>query len=227
MQLQGTTKVFKTRPVQRYARPASQEEPHLETSQRMTIVVGSGSTLFLLPDSVTCFRSASYSQIQTFKIASDASAILLDWITSGRKSLGEDWVFSKYFSVNELFVDGKRVARDAMLLEEQEDAIKALPYRSLANRLSPYSCYATLILYGPQTAGTIEHLSRRFSTITVFKHAYPPNHLWSLTLLDEGKGCVLRVAALAAEDVRTWLGEVLLPLCDLIGEDVYNRTFGR
>ncbi|GJE85745.1 urease accessory protein UreD [Phanerochaete sordida] len=224
---QGSTKVFKTRPGHRHAHPGKANRPSAETSQRMTVTVGAGSTLFLLPDPVTCFRSASYSQIQTFRLATDASAVLLDWITSGRKSLGEDWVFSKYLSVNEVFVAGRRVARDAMLLEEDHGGTTALPPRSLADRLAPYSCYATLILYGPKTAGTIKHLSESFVAITVFKHASRPSTVWSLTLLDGGRGCVLRVAAQTAEDVRTWLGEALRPLCDLIGTDVYDRTFGR
>ena len=166
----------------------------------MTVDVGSGSMIFLLPDPVTCFRSARYNQIQTFRIASNASVVLLDWITSGRKSLGEDWAFSKYFSVNELFVDDRRVARDAMLLEELEDNVKSLPFRSLADRLNPYSCYATLILYGPLTKATIDHLSTRFNAITVFKHASRPSTLWSLTPIEDGKGCVVRVTAQTAED---------------------------
>lgn len=193
----------------------------------MTVEVNSGSTLFLLPDPVTCFRSARYNQIQTFRIVSDSSVILLDWITSGRKSLGEDWVFSKYFSVNELFVDGRRVARDAMLLEEQADNIKSLPFRSLADRLNPYSCYATLVMYGARTRATTDHLTARFNAITVLKHATRPDTLWSLTAIDGGKGCVLRVAARTTEGVRTWLGEELRSLSDLIGKDVYDRTFGR
>lgn len=193
----------------------------------MSVNIAPGGTLFLLPDPVTCFRSARYNQIQTFKIVQDGSAVLLDWITSGRKSLGEDWVFSKYFSVNELFVDGRRVARDAMLLEEQEDNIKSLPFRSLADRLNPYSCYATLILYGPRTRATLERLSARFNAITIFKHAARPKLLWSLTVIDGGKGCVVRVTAQTTEDVRTWLGEELRPLSDLVGEDVYGKTFGR
>lgn len=222
---QGTTKVFKTRPGHRYARPGTQQGTQVETSQRMTATVGAGSTLLLLPDPVTCFRSASYNQIQTFRIASDASVILLDWITSGRKSLGEDWVFSKYLSVNELFVEDRRVARDVMLLEEDCSSLKALPIRPLADRLSPYSCYATLILYGPRTIQAVKHLSECFGSITVFKHAARPSTLWSLTLLDDGKGCMLRVAARTAEDARTWLGEALHPLRDIVGADVYNRTF--
>ena len=193
----------------------------------MTVEVGSGSTLFLLPDPVTCFRAARYNQIQTFKIKPDASVVLLDWITSGRKSLGEDWAFSKYFSVNELLVGGRRVARDAMLLEESEDNLKTLKPRSLADRLSPYSCYATAILYGPQTRSTMEHLFSRFGAITVFKHASRPSTLWSLTPIDDGRGCVLRVAGQTTEDVRTWLGEELQRLRELVGEDVYYRTFGR
>ena len=78
----------------------------------MDVNIDSGSSLFLLPDPVTCFRSARYNQLQTFRAAADASVVLLDWISSGRKALGEDWSFSRYYSLNELWVDGKRVARD-------------------------------------------------------------------------------------------------------------------
>jgi urease accessory protein len=219
--------VFKTRIGQRHARPLIADHLPTDTSQRLSVEVGTGSALFLLPDPVTCFRSARYNQVQTFRIMPDASVVLLDWITSGRMSLGEDWSFHKYFSVNELFVEGRRVARDAMLLEEPQDDIKTLPFRSLADRLSPYTCYATLILYGPHTKRTIEHLSAQFGAIIVFRHSFRPSTLWSFTPIDDNKGCVLRVAAQTTEDVRTWLGEELLHLREFVGEDVYNRTFGR
>lgn len=191
----------------------------------MTVRVDAGSALFLLPDPVTCFRSARYNQIQRFDIAADASVVLLDWITSGRKALGEDWVFDKYYSLNELWVAGKRVARDAMLLEEEAD-IAALPLHSLADRLNPYSCYATIIMYGPAMKATIQLLSERFASITVFKHSSRPLMIWSLSKMCDGKGCVLRVAAESAEAVRCWMGQELQPLNELVGEDVYRRTFG-
>ncbi|KAI0694869.1 UreD-domain-containing protein [Cytidiella melzeri] len=226
---QGSTKVFKTRPGQRNARPRV-GDVDTYTSQRMEVTVHSRGSLFLLPDPVTCFRSALYNQLQTFKIAADASVVLLDWINSGRKALGEDWSFSKYYSLNELWVDGKRVARDALLLEDTQPPLTNghlyLPARTLADRLAPYSCYASVLIYGPLTASTMQSLLTKYSAITVFKHAARPPLIWSVSTICDGQGCMLRVAALETEDVRNWLGTALHPLKDVIGEDIYSKAFG-
>lgn len=196
----------------------------------MDVSIHVGSSLFLLPDPVACFRSARYNQVQIFKVALEASVVLLDWITAGRKALGEDWSFSRYYSLNELWVDGKRVARDAMLLEESLPPLSHgqmhLPARTLAERLAPYSCYATVLLYGPLTASTIKSLLDDFSTITVFKHAARPPLIWSVSTLCGGRGCVLRVAARETEEARTWLGIALLQLRGVIGTDIYSKAFG-
>lgn len=225
----GSTKVFKTRSGQRNARPRVGEVNEF-TSQRMDVTVHSTGSLFLLPDPVTCFRSARYNQVQTFGVAADSSIVLLDWINSGRKALGEHWSFSKYYSLNELWVDGKRVARDAMLLEDTQPALTSgqlhIPARTMADRLAPYSCYATVLIYGPLTASTIQSLLASYAAITVFKHAARPPLIWSVSTICGGHGCVLRVAALETEDVRAWLGIALSQLKGIVGEDTYSKAFG-
>lgn len=196
----------------------------------MDVTIQSGSSLFLLPDPVTCFRSARYNQLQTFKVAEDASVVLLDWINSGRKALGEDWSFSRYYSLNELWVDGKRVARDAMLLEDTQPPLAngplQFPARTIADRLAPYSCYATVLMYGSLAAGTIRSLLESYSAITLFKRAARPPLIWSVSTICNGHGCVLRVAALETEVVRNWLGTALSQLKDAIGDDIYSKAFG-
>lgn len=228
---QGSTKVFKTRAGQRHARPHLQAVDDF-TSQQMKVHVHSGGSFFLLPDPVTCFRSARYHQVQTVTVAADASVVLLDWITSGRKALGEDWAFSRFYSLNEVWIDNKRVARDAMLLEEPVSAQKSsggsgpqLPPRSLADRLAPYGCYATVFLYGHVTESTIQHLFESYSAITIFKHKARPTLVWSVSAICGGRGCVLRVAALESEDVRTWLRTALCRLADVVGHDIFSKAF--
>ncbi|KAI0778490.1 UreD-domain-containing protein [Trametes elegans] len=219
---QGSTKVFKTRPGQRlFARTPS----HAITSQRLEVHTSSNSALFLLPDAVTCFRDAKYHQTQIFHIAEGASAVVLDWVTSGRKSLGEEWVFSRYYSLNEVWVEGRRIARDATLLEESDSDPSDLAQRSLAESLAPYSCYATVIIYGDLVQDTIRHLSAAYSSITVFKQSVPPTLLWSLSPICDGRGCIVRVAAKETEDVKIWLGKALADLEGILGLDVYRRAF--
>ncbi|KAJ7275167.1 UreD urease accessory protein-domain-containing protein [Mycena haematopus] len=179
---QGSTKVFKYRPGRRAASIDALEV----TTQRMDVAVGCGGGVFLLPDPVTCFEKASYNQIQTFRLASDASLVVLDWVTSGRKSRGEEWVFSRYYSANEIVVDGRRVAKDVMLLENEAT-------RTLASRLAPYGCYATLLLYGPQVAGVLSTLTEEYGRMQVFQATERAGLLWSLSGFGDG-GAVVRIA---------------------------------
>ncbi len=83
------------------------------------------AVLLLLPDPVTPFSSSSYSQTQTFYLENSHSsaAVILDWFTSGRMARGEEWAFERYRSVNEIWIHGRRVARDVMLLESPKDSV--------------------------------------------------------------------------------------------------------
>lgn len=214
--------MFKARPGQRLS---SRLKTSQVTTQRLNVHVSAGSALFLLPDPVTCFRSAKYHQLQTFHLSKTSSAVLLDWITSGRKSLGEEWLFSRYYSLNEVWIDSKRVAKDAMLLEEHETPQAPLTSRTLAETLAPYSCYATAIIYGPLVQDVIRHLTAAYEAITVFKQQHPSHLLWSLSPICDGEGCIVRVAAKETEDVRTWLARALQDLETVLGVDVYRRAF--
>lgn len=227
---QGSTKVFKTRPGGRAAgrsNPTScSSSGHTVTAQTMDVFIAPDSALFLLPDPVTCFRSASYNQTQTLRLSGEnASVVLLDWVTSGRKSLGEDWVFSRYYSVNEVWVDGKRIAKDVLLLEDSIQDTGPLPQRRLGDRLAPYSCYATLILYGPLVQNVIRDINAAYETISVFKMNTPSDLIWSVSAISEEKGSIVRVAGKDTELVKLWLGNALKKLEDVVGIDIYRRAF--
>lgn len=196
------------------------------TRQCLHVSVPHNGALFLLPDPVTCFRSANYHQFQTIYLSSSASLVSLDWYTSGRKSLGEEWVFDRYYSLNEIFVDGRRIARDATLLEEPPSTPKGLPQRTLANKMAPYSCYATVLLYGTLTQRTREQLWAAYQATTVFKQHARPNIIWSFSPLCEGNGAVVRAAAMESEDVRNWLRVALQGLEDAVGVDIYRKALG-
>ncbi|KAJ7589455.1 UreD urease accessory protein-domain-containing protein [Mycena floridula] len=210
---QGSTKVFKSRPDQRMASVHPSSEATRTTTQRFSFEITAGAALFLLPDPVTCFRDASYNQIQTFTLGSHSSLILLDWITSGRKALGENWAFSRYYSVNEVIIAGKRVAKDVMLLESER----------LAEKLAPYSCYATLILCGPLVHNVVEHLAAEYSKISVMKCSRPAELLWSMSPIDE-HGTIVRIAGRDTEIVKRWLAEALVAIVDVVGLDIYQRA---
>ena len=199
----------------------------------MTVRVSKGATFYLLPDPVTCFKHASYNQLQTFHLEDGASLVVLDSFTSGRMSLGEEWEFWRYYSANDVWVNGSRVARDVMLLEQEKEGEAkasrwdgALPVRSLADRLAPYSCYATAILYGPATHETLIDVSKRCEKISVFKKTSPPPLLWSFSWVGpQREGGVIRVAAMDTESVRDSLKELLHGIKTLVGIDTYQKAF--
>ncbi|KAL5986137.1 hypothetical protein ACLOJK_028127 [Asimina triloba] len=68
--------------------------------------VGSHALLAILPDPVTCFSTARYTQKQIFRVASDSSLVIVDWLTSGRHECGEKWDFDLYKSTNNIFLEG-------------------------------------------------------------------------------------------------------------------------
>ena len=198
----------------------------------MTVRVSKGATFYLLPDPVTCFKHASYDQLQTFHLKDGASLIVLDSFTSGRKSLGEEWKFWRYYSVNDAWVNGRRVAKAVMLLDQEEGEAKssrwdgALPVRKLADRLAPYSCYATAILYGPAMRETLSEVSQQCANISVFRKASPPPLLWSFSWLGPQRdGGIIRVATMDTEGVRDFLKESLHGIKALIGIDTYRKAF--
>lgn len=230
---EGSTKVFKTRsgdrPSTRLGQPAHAASN--ATTSVTEATVAPGSALFLLPDPVTCFRAASYSQTQRITLSSDASLVLLDWVTSGRKSLGEEWVFSRYHSRNEVFLDGHCVARDITLLEEPPQVnIPEISQcqrlsRTLGERLKPYSCYATLIFFGPLVRNVIAHLDKLYQSTTVFKATSPARMIWAMSPISEEKGYILRAAGVDTEDVKDWLRESLRGFEDVVGVDTYLKLF--
>lgn len=230
---EGSTKVFKTRPGDRLSTRLGQPThvaPNV-TTYVAEVTVAPGSALFLLPDPVTCFRAASYSQTQRITLSGDASLVLLDWVTSGRKSLGEEWVFSRYHSLNEVFLDGHCIARDIMLLEgppqvETAEITQSQGlYRTLGERLKPYSCYATLIFLGPLVQHVVARLDKLYQSTTVFKITSPARTIWALSPISEGKGYILRAAGVETEDVKNWLRESLRGFEDIVGVDTYRKLF--
>ena len=226
--------MFKARPGVRAAVPIPPRTPDATTpvtQQRLDVSIAAGGALYLLPDPVTCFRDAAYRQVQTFRLARGGSAALLDWYTSGRRARGEEWAFARYYSVNEVFVEdgGVRSARDVVLLEGADTAsTPMLPRRTLADRMAPYACYATLLLYGPRVQAIVRELEDRMRAVTVFQVREAMDVLWSLSPVrgEAGnEGRIVRVAGKETEDVKKWLKDALRGLVNVIGEEVYSKIF--
>ncbi|KAB1227806.1 Urease accessory protein D [Morella rubra] len=106
--------------------------------------IGSDALLAVIPDPVTCFSTARYSQKQVFKVVSDSSLVIVDWITSGRHERGEKWDFELYESTNHIFLeDDEPLFLDKVLLERGSVG-------SVTERMQDYQVIAMVVLLGPK-----------------------------------------------------------------------------
>jgi len=187
----------------------------------MNVHICSDGLLLLLPDPVTCFASSSYQQLQTFKLEQAASIILLDWITSGRMSRGEEWAFSTYYSLNEIWIQDVRIARDALLLQNPPPGSSDGNIRA---SMRSYACYATVIMCGPQVKKISSEILNQYHTISVLQQSSPTSLIWSASQIHTD--CIIvRVAGQETEMVKSWLKETLKGVGSLIGSDAYSKAF--
>ncbi|HEY1490435.1 MAG TPA: urease accessory protein UreD, partial [Verrucomicrobiae bacterium] len=101
-----------------------------------------GSLLVFAPDPVQAFAGSSYRQRQEFHLAKDAALVLVDWFTSGRVARGERWAFDHFQSRNDVFVEGRRIFVDSILLNSETGPLKS-PHRT-----GRFNCSALLLLVG-------------------------------------------------------------------------------
>jgi len=106
--------------------------------------VADQATLVAVPDPVTCYRAAAFDQTQSIYLQGDASLVLVDWVTSGRRDAGEIWDFSQYRSSIEIYLDEQLQLLDTILLNSKDGALTA------EYRLGRFHCLATVILAGPK-----------------------------------------------------------------------------
>ncbi|KAJ2325702.1 hypothetical protein GGI00_004961 [Coemansia sp. RSA 2681] len=232
---QGSTKVFR-----RQAKAAASSEE--QTLQTIVADVEPGALLCLLPDPVTCFEDAAYSQRQAVTLhGPTSSVVLLDWMTSGRMSRGERWAFAKYFSVNLIRTTAATAAsshaevavvvRDALLLQKHN--------QDFARRLAPFDALALILVLGPAVAAVAqtfrdEHRAQRikpFRPNAAQEHASEESGIqWSVSEVDEFgvTGVAVRAAGPSTEALKDWIKRRLALLQPTIGDcawSMYANSF--
>ena len=230
---QGNTKVFRERSGGAYTSVLAAGEAQPATRQRLCVEIASGASLFLMPAPVTCFEGAAYSQRQSFHLADaqTSSLLLLDWFTSGRLARGESWAFERYRSSNEIFVAGKRIANDVLLLEQKPRGAVGTEQKSrggIAARMGPYACYCTLLIVGKPLAALLAQFQRLAHATQQYRRTEPESLVWSFSELEQGTemACgIVRCAGVETETVREWLAHHLEPLMPIVGSDIYRAAF--
>ncbi|KAH7569675.1 hypothetical protein JRO89_XS06G0238200 [Xanthoceras sorbifolium] len=204
------------------------------SEQILEAIIGSDALLAVIPDPVTCFSTARYSQKQIFKVVSDSSLVMVDWITSGRHESGEKWDFKLYKSTNHIFLEGDQpLFLDTVLLEQGSNT-------SISERMQDYQVMAMVILLGPklkQIQNQVQENVKRMMSEQLYipstglgrqGKASPDWYLTKPTFVascsifgPKGIGVVVRIAAMTTESVYRFLHQQLAGLKPLLGVSPY------
>ncbi|XP_058096426.1 urease accessory protein D isoform X6 [Magnolia sinica] len=179
--------------------------------------------------------SEQFLEKQIFRVASDSSLVIVDWLTSGRHESGEKWDFELYKSTNNIFLDGNEpLFLDSVLLEQGSST-------SIADRMQDYQVIAMVILVGPKlkhVQNQVQEDVKKMMTKRFYAPASPcgtkieseyglpkPALIASCSVFGpKDLGVVVRISAVTTESVYEFLRHHLASMESLLGASPYCRT---
>ena len=195
---QASTKVYRSR---------ARSSTHVEAT------VASGGALVLWPDPVVCFAGSTYRQTQRVTLAADASALIVDIMTSGRRASGERWQFVEYANRLQVTYDGRLVLFDSMRLSSVEG--------DLAARMGRFDVLCTAALIGPKFGDDGRAIAAANAGTPITRRA--PLLVSAAPVRDAG--WVLRIAGRSADEVTGLVRGYLSFLTRLLGDDPWTRKW--
>lgn len=176
--------------------------------------LGEKALLVFAPDPVQAFADSAYTQRQEFHLAAGAGLVLVDWFTSGRVARGERWAFSRLESRNEVFLGGRRVFLDPIVLDA------AAGFTASAHQTGRFNCFATLVLLGNPLKEIAARLAQDIAARPVGQRAR-----LVAAVSPVADGVLLRVAGEEVEEVGRELHHHLKYLVPLLGDDPWARKW--
>lgn len=105
--------------------------------------IGPKALLALAPDPIQCFAESLYEQRQVFQMEAGASLVLVDWLSAGRISRGEEWKFRRYASRNEVVRENRTILMDAIELDFESNPL------TRRFQVGRFGCLGMVVLLGP------------------------------------------------------------------------------
>ena len=182
---QSATKVYRT--------PGSFAE------QRMTIKMGEGSRLELMPDQLIAYREASYRQNSRISLHPTSSLVMAEVITPGWSPDGASFKYEEVRLRNEIWVEGengaKLLALDNLLIRPPLNDVTGMGF------MEGFSHLGSLVVVDPRVdqglADELDRIARDFDAYTGV----------SLTAAIAGSaGLVLRSLSNSTEELNKLLG---------------------
>lgn len=184
--------------------------------QELSLHAEAGSICVIAPDPVTPFTDSIFEQRQRISLAADASLVLIDWFTAGRCASGERWAFSRYSSRTDVFLAGRHVFRDALLLDKSHGPLAG------SCRTGRFGCFATVLIIG----AAVE--ARAIDILGQIERAPLPRDapvVFAASPICPAGGVVLRVAGNGPEAVGRSIRDRLSFIPRLLGDDPWARKW--
>lgn len=86
-------------------------------SQQMNITIGTGASFVFLPHPSVPHEQSIFTSRNNFYLGNNAHFVYGEVLTCGRKLNGEAFLFSKYHSINQVFLNGKLVIKENLLMQ--------------------------------------------------------------------------------------------------------------
>ncbi len=183
-------------------------------SQTLDATLADGALLVAWPDPLICFAGSIYEQSQSFHLSANASLVLVDCLTSGRRARGERWAFARYRSRNRIWVDDDLVLEDALLLDAADGALDR-PFR-----MGRFEAFATVILAGPSIQNQAQRI---FSEVESERLHRRSEFLCSASPFRTG--VILRVLSQDPEAVTHYIRAKLAPIIARLDHDPFARKW--
>lgn len=113
--------------------------------QYTEVYMAAGSLFCYLPHPVVPHRGAVFSAVNTFRLSGGCTLLWGEVVTCGRKGCGEAFQYSSFSNRSEVFLDGKLVVREVLLLQPGLMEVQAL------GQLEGYTHQGTLLFLGEGT----------------------------------------------------------------------------
>jgi urease accessory protein len=169
--------------------------------------------LVVVPDPVVCFASSRYRQTQRVEVAEGAGLVLVDWVSSGRRTSGERWVFDEYVSRTVVRHRGRLLLHDATALRASDG--------DLATRMGRFDVLGAIVIAGEAVAIEAAAMVASVNQQPVTRSS---DLLTSAALLGES-GCVVRIAGGSVEQVGRHMRQLLGFVPALLGDDPWSRKW--
>ncbi len=108
-------------------------------SQQMTVHIADGASFVFLPHPSVPHEQSIFTSRNNFYIGSNVHFVYGEVLTCGRKLNGEAFLFSKYHSINQVFIDNKLVIKENLLMQPALINVHAI------GQLEGYTHQASLI----------------------------------------------------------------------------------